>query len=447
MKVTHVGSRVWSRLATSALLAAVSAGGIVCSISPAAFAQESFLGTAREATQKAPASADAALAYGKALRRAGRENEALTELRRGQMYAKERNAIEIDWEIARTLIAKRDFQSTMNACGAIRKLPNGLAASHACAAEGHLLWRRGTEALAETAEVRKLPSVSTDVLYAIDLAEGRSHELASRDAEAEASYRAAIAQAPNRDGGHVLLGALLQRTGKDGTAELRKAVELDPHDPVNLVELGRVLLVAPAHRSEGIASFETALAERPAYVEALRSLTDAYIAAGRLADAKRTASAVLKAAPNDVAAHLVSGRVALAEGRPDDALKEGDAALKLIPNEASAKLLVADAYAKKGEIDLALEAYQKASGLDPENPAPLVHATYACIQASRLTSAKAFGQRAVLDFPTFSPSWVAQGDALAADGNPKAARTAYESAKKAKNADLPSIDGKISSLK
>ena len=447
MKVLHVGSRVWSRLGTSAVLVALSAGGIVCSISPAASAQESFLGAAREATRKAPASADAAIAYGKALRRAGRENEALTELRRGQMYANDRDAIAIDWEIARTLIAKRDFQSTMNACAAMKKLPDGLASSHACAAEGHLLWRRGSEALVETAEARKAPSVSPEVLYAVDLAEGRAHELASQDTEAEASYRAAAARAPKGDGAHLFLGMLLQRTGRDGTAELKKAVELDPHDPVDLLELGRALAASPAHRPEGIATFERALVERPGYVDALRSLTEAYIAAGRLDDAKRTASAVLKVAPNDVAAHLVSGRVALAEGKPDDALREGDAALKLVPNEASAKLLVADAYAKKGEIDLALEAYQKASGLDPENPAPLVHATYACIQASRLTSAKAFGQRAVIDFPTFAPSWVAQGDALAADGNPKAARTAYESAKKAKNPDLASIDGKISNLK
>ena len=81
------------------------------------------------------------------------------------------------------------------------------------------------------------------------------------------------------------------------------------------------------------------------------------------------------------------------------------------------------------------------------NPAPLVNATNACLAANRVTSAKAFGQRAVLDFPNHAPAWVAQGDALAADGNPKAARTAYESAKKAKGADPALIDGKLSRLK
>lgn len=444
MKVSRIGSRGWRSWGAGVVLAM---GGIVCSISHPAHAQESFLGEARARAQQAPTDAEASLAYGKALRRAGRETDAMNELRRGQVFAKGSSAVALQWEVARTYIAKRDFPMTMGACSALKKLPGAEAASHACAAEGHLLWRRGTEALAETAEVRKLANVPADVMYETNVSEGRAHELASKDADAEAAYRAAIGLAPGRDGAHVLLGDLLQRTGRDGIAELRKGVALDPHDPADLLLLGRALAAAPSTRSEGITTMQRAAAERPTFVEAHRAITEALIAANRLADAKASAAATLKLAPNDVGAHLVSGRVALAEGRADLALREGEAALKLMPNEAAAKLLVADAYAKQGEIDLALEAYQRASGLDPENPQPLVNATYACIHASRITSAKAFGQRAVLDFPGFAPSWIAQGDALAADGNAKAARTAYESAKKAKNADVAAIDAKITGLK
>jgi tetratricopeptide (TPR) repeat protein len=285
------------------------------------------------------------------------------------------------------------------------------------------------------------------VQVAAKIAEGRSRELDSKETEAEAAYREALRLAPNRAEGHVLLGAMLHRLGKDGLTELRRAVELDAHDPIAQFELGRALAADPTQRGGAIAAFERAVAERPTFTDALRLLTESLIAANRLADAKRTAALVLKVAPSDVFAHIVSGRVALAEGKADEALKEGETALKLMPNEGKAKLLIADAYTKKGEIDLALEAYQKASGLDPLDPAPLVNATYACLAASRVTSAKAFGQRAVIDFPSHAPAWVAQGDALAADGNPKAARTAYESAKKAKGADLAAIDGKLSRLK
>jgi tetratricopeptide (TPR) repeat protein len=435
-------SRHWARraLAGMGLL-----GGIV--LTTPAGAQESTLSEAKERSRQAPASPEAALGYGRALRRAGRENDALLELRRGQVYAKGADAITIGWEIARTHIAKRDFAAAMSSCQAIKKLPGGPAASHACAAEAHLLWRRGTEALGEVAEVGRIADAPADVRYYAKVAEGRSRELDSKEADAESAFKEAISLAPNRPEAPMYLGAMLHRIGKDGVPMLKKAVDLDPKDPTAQVELGRALAADPARRAEGIAAFERAIAERPSHIEALRLLTDGYLSQNRMADAKRVAASVLKVAPQDVLAHVVSGRVALADGKPDEALKEGEAALKLMPNEAKAKLLVADAYTKKGEIDLALEAYQKASGLDPLDPTPLVSAAYACLAHKRVTSAKAFAQRAVLDFPQHAPAWVAQGDALAADGDARAARTAYESAKKARGADAAAIDGKLARLK
>ena len=280
--------------------------------------------------------------------------------------------------------------------------------------------------------------------------DGRSKELDSKDSEAEASYGDAITLQPNRADAHVSLGALRQRIGKDGLPELKKAVDLDGRDPTaNLERIRPRARERPIrHESaEAIAPLEKVIAEAAVVsLDGMRLLTDVYIQQNRLSDAKRIAAKVLALAPNDVLAHVVSGRVALADNKPDDALKEGEAALKIQPNEAKAKLLVADAYAKKGEIDLALEAYQKASGMDPLDPTALVNATYACIASQRLTSAKAFGQRAVLDFPSHAPAWVAEGDALAADGNPAAARKAYESAKKAQNADVAAIDAKLAEM-
>lgn len=439
MKLSNVAVRV--------LIGVCLSGGIVCTTTTPASAQETSLSEAKDRTRRESTSAEASLAYGRALRRAGHESEALTELRRGQIFAKDANAILVEWEIARTHIAKRDFGAAMASCASLKKLSNGAFAQRVCAAEAHLLWRRGTEALVELNELAKQTNVPADVQYFAKIAEGRARELDSKDAEAEAAYKEAIRLAPSRDEAQIHLGALLQRTGRDGLSALRRAVELDPRDPIAQYELGRVLGANPLTRSEGITALEKAIAERPTYVEAYRSLTESYIAANRMADAKKAAASVLKLAPNDVFAHVVSGRVALADGKADDALKEGETALKLMPNEGKAKLLVADAYAKKGEIDLALEAYQKASGLDPLDPAPLVNATYACLAANRLTSAKAFGQRAVLDFPGHAGAWIAQGDALSADGNPKAAKTAYESARKIAGADVALIDSKLAKLK
>lgn len=411
-----------------------------------AAAHEPAVAAAKERVQKEPTSVAASIALGSALRRAGHETEALTELRRAQASAKGDVALQAEWEIARTHIARRDFATALRTCQAIASRPNGKATSHVCAAEAHLLWRRGTEAQAELATLAKLPSTGLEVDYFAKLADGQVRELDSRDAEAETAYREAIRLVPDRSEAHVALGSLLERTGKDGLASLRRAAELDPHDPVAHYELGRAYGAASLH-PDAIASFERAVAERPTYLEAQRALTETYLAANRLEDARRSAASVLRIAPNDVSAHIVAGRVALAEGKTADARSEGAAALKLMPNEAKANLLIADAYAKEGEVDLAVEAYQKASGLDPLDPTPLIRATQACLAAGRFTSAKAFGERAVRDFPNSAASWVAKGDAFLADGNSNAARTAYESAKKAKGADQGVIDGKLSRIK
>jgi tetratricopeptide (TPR) repeat protein len=394
-------------------------------LSASARGAEPDLAQAKARAKAQAGDVEAAMAYGRALRRAGQEADALTELRRAQAMAKDRAAVDADWEIARTWIAKRDFNAAMSACKAIAKRSGGGAAAHVCAAEAHLLWRRGTEALTEIAAASG--GTPMDVYFA-KVAEGRVCELEAKDAEAEAAYREATRLAPSRSEALVLLGALLQRTGQDGSGSLKKATELEPNDPIAQYELGRAL----ASRIESIGALERAIAIRPAFPDALRVLTDAYLAVNRTGDAKRTAEALLRIAPNDVFAEVAIGRVALADGRADDALRAGGRALKLMPNDPKAKLLVADAYAKKGEIDLALEAYQSASGFDASDPTPLVSATKVCLAAKRITSARAYAARAVKEFPNHAAAWTAHGDALAADGNPKGAREAYDSARHAK---------------
>jgi tetratricopeptide (TPR) repeat protein len=421
--------------------------GVAFSMAAApAGAQESGVDAARERAKAAPMNVEASLAYGQALRRAGREAEALTELRRGfgASGGKTELAGRVQWELARTHIARREFEPAIATCRAMAKSPAAEAASHVCAAEAHLLWRRGTEAESEIAALEKSKGASPEVQYFAKLATGRAQELASKDTEAEASYRDAIRLADARPDAHVLLGVLLRRTGRDGVPSVKKAVDLDPHDPVAQLELGRSL---PLGSADSLAALQRSVAERPTNTDALRALADGLVAANRLSDAKKVVESVLKLAPNDVNTHVVAGRLALAEGRPDEAIKEGETAAKLMPNVQPARLLVADAWAKKGEIDLAVEAYQAAFGLDHSDPTPLVNASAACLAAGRVTSAKAFGVRATKDFGSSALAWTALGDALAADRDVPGAKAAYETAKKARGSDAAALDRKLSRLK
>ncbi|MGA7122642.1 MAG: hypothetical protein WBY94_21260, partial [Polyangiaceae bacterium] len=70
-------------------------------------AQESQLDSLRAAANSSSGGAAAALAYGRALRRAGRSGAALSELRRAKVIARSAPAqaealAAIDWELART---------------------------------------------------------------------------------------------------------------------------------------------------------------------------------------------------------------------------------------------------------------------------------------------------------------------------------------------------------
>jgi tetratricopeptide (TPR) repeat protein len=196
-----------------------------------AWAQESQLDSLRAAAKSSATDAAAALAFGRALRRAAHFTEALAELRRGTVFAASKPdvAIQLSWEIARVQMDRHDFRQALAACGVLGALRGASAEGHACAADAHLVWQRATEALTETAAaLAKDPEC-----YEAKIAEGRAHEFALDAAKSDAAFRVAIGWHPERVDAHVGLGRVLLKNGKkeEALAELRKAVQLDPNGP------------------------------------------------------------------------------------------------------------------------------------------------------------------------------------------------------------------------
>jgi tetratricopeptide (TPR) repeat protein len=404
--------------------------GVVMLAASTASAQESKLEALRAASRASPGDPAAALALGRALRRAGHGAEALVELRRGLAVAASRQevAAQIHLEAARTYADRHDLPHALASCHELERRKGGGAEtvptvqSHACAAVAYLGWQRGTESLNESSA-----ALATDpTSYDAKVAQGLAYELELRPTDAEAAFRGAVAIRSDGEDAHVGLGRVLCKAGKkdEGIAELRSALALDASDPDALYELGDALL--PAADSAGM--FERATRERPSFTEAWLALGRQELAAGKVSDASAAADAAVRTDPGSVAALVLSGQVALATRRPDDALKSGQAALKIVPNNAAAVLLTADSYAMKGEVDPAVEAYQTAWGLDHKDPTPLVHASQACHAASRDTSARAFGAKVAQEFPNWAPGWVALGDALVGQKEAKDARDAYRKA-------------------
>jgi tetratricopeptide (TPR) repeat protein len=412
----------------------------------AALAQESQLDGRKAASRAAPLDPRAALQYGIALRRAGHLDAAGQELRRGLGLPGGGGGemeILLHFELARTAIDRHDFWGAMSACRSMSTPPaTPPLASHACMAEDHLLWRRASEALVETAAALANGNPS----YEAKVAEALAFELQVKDAEAEASLREAIAWKPEAWEAHVWLGRLLVRTLRhdDGVAELRRAVALDPDGPEAAFELARTLPANP----EAVTLLEKAVRERPSYVLALLRLAEVNLELSRLAPAREAADAAIKLTKSEPSAYVVTGRVSLAEGKPDLALSAAEKALHLVPNSARAKLLVADAYAAKGDVDSAVENYQATYWLDSSDATPLVRASVVCHGAGRDTSARAFGERVTHDFPQWAPGWVALGDALAGQKEIARARAAYDTALQATGPiDAESVRAKLTALR
>jgi tetratricopeptide (TPR) repeat protein len=416
--------------------------GVLVGSAGSAAAQETQLPTLRAAAKSAPGDADAALALGRALRRAGHLAQAAGALRQARaLAASPAVAVRVEWEIERLQADRHDFLRAGAVCKDLASLPGAKAEGHACWAAAQLVRQRASEALVET----QLALAAGPRSYEAKLAEGRAYSLQLDGGQAEASLRAAMALRPASAEPLVELGRVLEREGRhdDALTDLRAAVQIDPHGADTLFTLATILPAGP----ERLDLLNRATEERPSYLEAWVALGSDQFEAGHLPEAKAAATAALQADGTNAPAHVLLGRIALHDGHPDEAIEDGKAALKVMANSASATLLVADGQARKGEIDLALEAYQAAWGMDHGDPTPLVHASEACHAASRDTSARAFGVKATQEFPNWGPGWAALGDALAGQNEKAAARDAYRRALAGDGlADPAGVQAKLAAL-
>jgi tetratricopeptide (TPR) repeat protein len=406
-----------------ACLGLVTALGSFAAGLPAS-AQEGDVAGLRAAAKASPGDAAASLALGKALRRAGRFQEAAVELQRGSLLGgalKAGLAPQLHYEVARTRIEQRDLHLALRACDG---LGPSTALSNACRADAYLMQNRATDALPLVERALKADGSN----YETKVAQGRALLLTGRVADGEAALRAAIAGAEARPEAHRYLGAFLLTHGKReaGLTALRRSLAADPNDPEVVFEIGMAL----GTTKEGRDMLAKATRIRPPYAAAHAELARVSFELGDVAAAESSATSAIKLDPKLWSARIALGRVRVTQRRWDDALREGEAAKKLLSNSSAAELVLADAHAGKGDIDLAIESYQKAFSADRTDPAPLVRAARACLSAGRVTTARAFADKATAEFPKLAEAWIELGDAAAKQNDKTRAKAAYEQALK-----------------
>jgi tetratricopeptide (TPR) repeat protein len=394
-----------------------------------------------KARGKAASEPPEVLSAARGLRRAGLLADAVTAIQRALGKAKGPEAVaELRLELARTYLDQRQAKKALRECDQIHKLvPRD---EELCIAESQLYARRGSIALPAAEAALAI----THGYYEALVAKGRALAQLGQPSEAEAALREAIRAAPARSAALQYLAELelAQSKVNDALSTLRDARRVDPDDPDVLTLLGETLPAGAEARD----ALEHAILVRPSYARAKARLGSVLGSAGQLDRAEKLLEEALSAEPRQADWHAALGEVEIAKKRPDEALKSARAALKIVGNHGPAKLVEAKALAEKGDIDLAVEAFEAAYGFMKQDPTALVAAARACMKGGRLTTAKAFADRATEDFSKSAAAWEVLGDVAVLLKDVPLAKTSYAKALAAPSpVDKDSVKRKLSQLK
>ena len=377
----------------------------------------------RRRAKKPPTNPQKALELGRELRHGALYQESLRALRMG--YGKARGIPMVSalrMAVARTHLANHDQKRALRECEQLKKLKS--RTQYLCIAEARLMRKRGSLALPAAEKMLKYEPKNYDAM----VAKGRAQAQLGRTKDAEFALRQAIALEPNRHEAFEHLGHLQLAAGRtsEGTDSLRSALKLGPQSALVQFALAGALPVG----TEAVTLLQSAIAQRRQYAEAHARLGKVLLKLERWKEAETALVSASGLKPSKVDWSVDLAKAVLAQGRARPALAAVQAALKVAPHHPEAKLVEADALAASGEIDLAISAYEMAYGLSRREPASLVRGAQASLRGKRPTTAAAFAERAVDEFPKWAPAGVVAGDVAAAHGTKADAKRAYKKALK-----------------
>lgn len=158
-----------------------------------------------------------------------------------------------------------------------------------------------------------------------------------------------------------------QATGnlKEAVRRCKKALEIDPHWPEALVQLG-VAYSAMGMYDEAITTIKRAIQTSPDFVEAYNNLGVAYINKRMYDDAIITLQKAVKIDPNSPAPHYNLGGAYTQKGMFDEAISELEKTIQLVPDSIEARYGLAMLYAKMGRYREARFQLKETLRLNPD---------------------------------------------------------------------------------
>ncbi len=278
------------------------------------------------------------------------------------------------------------------------------------------------------------------------LLDGIEHHKAGRLVDAHRLYRAVLAEHPDDADALHLLGMLAfqggnlagaaERIGRavelrpntfdfllnyarvcramgrndDAVSHLRRAVELNPANPVEVVVEFAQLLGATGRAAEGVAVLEPAVDRTPTG-DGLATLAELLLAVDRRPDALRAAVSAVKVLPDSAQTHAVLGRVLERQGDVAAAVASYRRAVEIDPLPEALNNL-GHALVRLGRPAEAVDPLRRAVAARPAFPE--AHATLAAAHAAadRADDAVASYRTALEQSPRFAAAWEGLGKLL-----------------------------------
>ena len=242
---------------------------------------------------------------------------------------------------------------------------------------GKLLYTRGAlteaerllqEALERRPDFPEARLVLGYVRAALMLKSGIEHHQGGRAADAEAAYRAVLAQEPRNVDALHFLGFLAYEQGSYEQAAdfISRSLEIHAVNPQARFNLGRVRQ-AQGRLDEALACYRAALALAPDHAPALFNLGTALHALGRRDAALDCYRKALALDPQYFEAHYNLAIAQREQGRAEEAMASFRRALELRPETAQAHYGLGHLLRDADRIDEALGSFRQALALDPDH--------------------------------------------------------------------------------
>lgn len=254
---------------------------------------------------------------------------------------------------------------------------------------------------------------------------------ARRPAEAEVSYRRALALNPDIPEALFGLANADAQAGRleEALAGHERAVALRPGFVEALANMAGVL-----HRlgrsAEAVEKLKRALVERPREGGLHADLGRMLLAAGRPVEADRTVAQALRLAPDSVPVLVAAADVVRMRGRFEEALEHADRAAELAPNNPPAVLVLARLLRAIGREEQAVQTYLRLAVIEGCGAAQLFEAANAMNELHRLPEAVALYKAILAREPDHAEVWNNLGNALREQGEVERAAECYETAQR-----------------